>query len=205
MSEEVLVFPAEVMGKLPPFDKFTQDTNIVNAYFHEWIRKDVLRFMDRKQAEVDPSFKQVIPYCVIASTDNKYFVYERSKKGGESRLHNLLSVGTGGHINPIDGHSANVTTYYKALCRELKEELGIVVESYEAIPYGLLYDPSNEVGKVHFGVVHCIVVSNANRDIIHNTEETFANFKWMERKELWQEFDKFENWSKLVITYLLPN
>ena len=59
------------------------------------------RYMKRSLAEEDPSFKQLIPYAIIMS-GGQVFKYRRGVKGGESRLHGLISVGVGGHISAVD-------------------------------------------------------------------------------------------------------
>jgi len=41
-------------------------------------------------------------------------------KGGEARLHNLYSIGVGGHINPVD---AGDDILVRAMLREFNEEL----------------------------------------------------------------------------------
>ena len=58
-------------------------------------------FMDRGAAEEDPTHKQIIPYCVFRHGD-RVLHYTRGKAGGESRLHAKISVGVGGHVNPVD-------------------------------------------------------------------------------------------------------
>ena len=58
-------------------------------------------FVERAHAERDPSLKQPIPYCVVIQ-DGKVLLLTRSKKGGEARLHDKLSIGVGGHVEPVD-------------------------------------------------------------------------------------------------------
>jgi predicted NUDIX family phosphoesterase len=65
-----------------------------------------MRFADRPAAESDPSRKQIIPYAVVLRGD-QVFAAERLTGGGESRLHGKLSIGIGGHVNPIDERAAN--------------------------------------------------------------------------------------------------
>ena len=66
---------------------------------------DIIRaeheFIPRPDAENDPGYKQIIPYVVLRRGD-KIFMTRRLKKGGEARLHGLMSIGVGGHINPVD-------------------------------------------------------------------------------------------------------
>ena len=46
---------------------------------------------------------------------------QRLKKGGEQRLHGLLSLGVGGHINPVDEAEGSALT--AGLRREVDEEV----------------------------------------------------------------------------------
>ena len=59
-------------------------------------------FVERRWAEHDSSFKQVIPYTVVTHGD-EVLLLKRLEQGGEARLHGKLSIGVGGHINPVDG------------------------------------------------------------------------------------------------------
>ncbi|MEG1686418.1 MAG: hypothetical protein RR276_00900, partial [Angelakisella sp.] len=56
-------------------------------------------FIPRPEAENDPTRKQIIPYVVLCR-GSEVFATRRLNKGGEARLHGLLSLGIGGHINP---------------------------------------------------------------------------------------------------------
>jgi predicted NUDIX family phosphoesterase len=188
-GEKVLGFPAKCMHN-SEFTGFTRDVNLVHQY------KEIIRwnpmYHDRKSAETNPFFKQIIPYCLITYR-NTIYVYQRTKKGGESRLHDLYSLGVGGHINPID-ESDN--TYETAMKRELLEEVGDIGEYLNTI-LGLLYDPSNEVGQVHFGVVHEIYCKN--KPDIKSDDPSLSNGAFRDKKWILENQDKFENWSKLVI------
>src|SRR6202171_6789203 len=54
-------------------------------------------FLPRKQAENDPTHKQIIPYALLAFRDKVLF-YVRGKKAGEQRLVAKGSIGIGGPI-----------------------------------------------------------------------------------------------------------
>jgi predicted NUDIX family phosphoesterase len=205
MSERVLGFPA---SRLEPFLKnfaggFVNDPDLVRSILFSVLDSAVLSYKDREEAETDESFKQVIPYCVL-KWGKHYLAYRRTKKGQEARLHDKWSIGVGGHINPQDGENGSLDTYGKAVRRELFEEVGLDRVYPEDIggSIGLLYDDSNQVGRVHFGVVHLI-------DIAPRTSFTFGNgalssLEWFMLPELAGMSDAFENWSQLVIQHLLP-
>lgn len=200
--EAVLVFKTELLGD-SKFQGLVKDTQELDNLVPLILNLSNLSFMDRAVAENDFSHKQLIPYCMIESViDNqrKILVYERSKKGGESRLHNLYSLGIGGHINPCDETINLKDTYIMGLMRELKEEVSIKGGYFNRI-VGLLNDDSNNVGKVHFGVVHQILLNKETT--LEFKDDALLNPQFQDVYWIQQNVDKFENWSKLVIEGLL--
>jgi len=106
-------------------------------------------FLERERAERDPDFKQIIPYTVVLS-DTQVFAFRRLEAQAEVRLRRKSSIGIGGHIDVIDAGPDPV----RAGClRELREELAIDA-SADPEAVGVLNDEGNEVGAVHFGVIH---------------------------------------------------
>ncbi|MGJ8663202.1 MAG: hypothetical protein ACSHWU_06100, partial [Marinicella sp.] len=111
----------------------------------------------RPHLEEDEHFKQIIPY-VILSYQGKIAVYQRTKKGGESRLHNLNSIGFGGHMDAFDmvydpnGDLNLDKTIEQSAQREIDEEL-VVSDIVSKTKLGYIIDNSNPVGRVHIGVV----------------------------------------------------
>src|SRR3954451_23607955 len=96
--------------------------------------------------EVDPSFKQIIPYLVLRDGE-RYFLMRRTKAGGDARLHDRYSIGVGGHLNPGDRDLAG------GLRREWQEEVSADFEpAFELI--GLLNDDTTDVASVHLGAVY---------------------------------------------------
>ena len=101
--------------------------------------------MRRGDAEEDPTYKQVIPYLVLRDGE-RWFLMRRTRAGGDARLHDLWSIGVGGHLNPGDGDLEG------GLRREWAEELvADFVPEFE--PVGLLNDDTTPVGAVHVGLV----------------------------------------------------
>jgi predicted NUDIX family phosphoesterase len=173
-----------------------------SSYLNKILDPKNLSWLDRDKAEKDPSFKQLIPYCLL-TRGREVFCYQRSPKGGESRLHGLWSIGCGGHVNPVDNKPGMNETYDSAFCREMYEEVGLVLTGprYKLAPVvGLLYDPSNEVGKVHFGVVHQFDVGWNTP--LKATDPALVNGQWLHRVDLVARKGEFESWSQLVINGL---
>jgi len=157
-------------------------------------------FMDRAEAEDDPSHKQLIPYCVFKCGD-RVLHYTRGKSGGENRLHAKLSVGVGGHINPVDMGEGRrgAAAYYAAVQREIDEELDIAGD-YEMRIIGLLNDDSNPVGQVHLGVVHLVELES---DEVSSKEDALTDLTWATVDELNGALkERLETWSQLAVEHL---
>jgi predicted NUDIX family phosphoesterase len=215
-GEKVLVFPTALLASLfegtsfqgfvPTHDESVRGIPLARRALSSIIHHTALSYQDRAEMENDPNFKQLIPYCLFQK-DDKYFVYRRTKKGGESRLHELWSLGIGGHINPCDigVNSEEYPDYATGFHREIQEEAGLFFKNYHTAMQsiiGLINDDSNDVGKVHFGIVHKIEL--APEKLISTKDPAIADGQWLTQEEIRANFDKFENWSKLIIEKLFP-
>lgn len=193
MEEEVLVFPSSVLDELGGLNGFSGD---LDRYLPAVLEPANLSYLPRSRAEDDPSFKQLIPYAVLTSGDS-VFCYARSKKGGESRLHERLSLGVGGHICRADG-SAGVEAYQAGFLRELAEEVAIQAD-YELTTVGILHDPTTPVGLVHVGIVHLLKLSSPS---VRAVDPSLAEGLFRPIASLHQHQGQFETWSQLVIDHL---
>lgn len=169
-------------------------------------------FVERERAEHEPSWKQVIPYCVVVS-DERILLMKRRAKGGEARLFDKLTIGVGGHINPVDGVDGSrlgvdgsklrvdgTELVLAAARREITEELE-VRGAFELRLAGYLNDDSNPVGAVHVGLVFGALTTGAVRireeDVLEGTlvapEELHARLA---------RGENFETWSRILIAHL---
>jgi len=149
------------------------------------------RFEPRTVMEVDPSFKQVIPYLVLRDSE-RYFLMRRTRAGGDARLHDRWSIGVGGHLNPGDGDLAG------GLRREWAEELIADFEPDFRL-VGLLNDDTTDVGSVHLGAVY--VADAGGRPVaIRETDKLSGAFA--DPSEVAAVADDLETWSRLVFDFL---
>ncbi len=149
-------------------------------------------FMRRGDAEEDPTHKQVIPYLVLRDGE-RWFLMRRTKAGGDARLHDLWSIGVGGHLNPGDGDVAG------GLRREWSEEVAADFVP-DFVPVGLLNDDTTPVGAVHVGVV--FVADAAGRPVaIRETDKLAGSFATT--AETAAVRDAMETWSRLVFDALV--
>jgi predicted NUDIX family phosphoesterase len=158
--------------------------------------------MPRWQAEKDPAYKQIIPY-VIMSCNGKYLSYVRGRRAGEARLTGLRSIGIGGHINPIDADNSSLfaylyANYLTAVQREVAEEVSVKAHHSDHI-VALLNDDSNDVGRVHLGIVHYWVLDSSQ---VGKREQMISQMAFMTLGELQQVRDTLETWSQLCLDSL---
>ena len=155
-----------------------------------------LFFMQRDLAENDPNYKQLIPYVVFQSPKG-FFSYQRGKASSETRLRMLRSLGVGGHIEKEDGDIGQ-NSYIKGLWRELKEEVGIDPSNNIKL-LGFINDDSNEVGKVHLGIVHLYQLETSD---LESKELNLTDCKFSSISKIKEEEESFETWSRLLIPFL---
>ncbi|TWT82701.1 hypothetical protein CA13_41640 [Planctomycetes bacterium CA13] len=195
-EEQILVIPESVITKIGAIEGFESD---VDRFLQPILSSDQLSFEPRGAMETDPSFKQLIPYVLLEWTDQdgtvKLFTYTRGGGGGEQRLHAKRSVGIGGHISREDAEGG-ADPYATGMHRELAEEIQLG-SAYRETTEGLLYDPSNDVGKVHLGVVHRFVLESSD---VKSNEADLAEGGFVSIDELKADFDRLETWSQLAIT-----
>jgi len=110
--EHVLVVPRDLVPDQASW--YGLRTEGIDAFLA--VVTDHGRYEPRAAMEVDPSFKQIIPYLVLRDAE-RYFLMRRTKAGGDARLHDRWSIGVGGHVDPGDDGLAG------GLRREWHEEL----------------------------------------------------------------------------------
>lgn len=149
------------------------------------------RYAPRDRMEQDPGWKQLIPYLVLRDAE-RYFLMRRTRAGGDARLHDLWSIGVGGHLNPGDDGLAG------GLLREWREELDAdFVPVFR--PLALLNDDTTEVGAVHLGIVY---VADADGRAVRVRETHKLSGRFSTRAEVAEVQDDLETWSRLVFDAL---
>jgi predicted NUDIX family phosphoesterase len=145
----------------------------------------------RSLAEQDPSLKQVIPYLVLRDGP-RYFLMQRTRAGGDARLHDRWTIGIGGHLDAADGDIEG------GLRREWSEELeSTSLPSWR--PIGVLNDDTTEVGAVHLGVVYVADIAGGQVRIRETDKLTGA---FVEVPAVEAVRDRLETWSAIVFDHL---
>lgn len=192
MQESVLVVPREVSDRLCP--------QVFGGYA-EQAEKEVLaqcRFLERTVAEHDFGHKQVIPYVVIQHGD-RYLLIRRTRKQTESRLHDLYSLGIGGHVNQGDAGGRPGSILAVGMRRELEEEIHVAAEESCRL-IGLIHDDSSEVSRVHMGFVYLLTASTPGYTIMEPDKYTA---QWGTAADISGYYDRMESWAQIVHDYVL--
>jgi predicted NUDIX family phosphoesterase len=193
LEEHVLVFKTQLLEHIGIFQGICFELDKYRDIIHN--PKNHI-YLKRKDAESNPSYKQLIPYALLRCKDS-VFVYRRGKLLAEKRLLGNYSLGVGGHISATDPGLFG-TTYEDGLKREINEE--VIIESpYTQRIVALLNDDSNDVGKVHFGVVHLLTLE---KPLVKPREKSINETKFLSTEKLQNEIDTFENWSKICIQHI---
>lgn len=196
MMEMVLAVRRTLFDELGAFQGLNFD---VARYLPAFLARQNNFFLPRAQAESDPAFKQLIPYVLLVHA-GRVLHYVRGKKGGEDRLHAKGSIGIGGHLNDHDENlfSWDETAYRAGVAREVSEELKLDTGYRDKI-VALLNDDSNEVGRVHLGIVHVFELESA---AVAKRESAIVQPTFFTPDELRARHDTLETWSQLCVDRL---
>lgn len=151
-------------------------------------------FHSRSVMEVDPVYKQIIPYLVFLHND-QLFLMQRKSTASEQRLRNKMTLGIGGHIRKEDMTTNSLSAW---AMREFHEEVAyngsITIESF-----GVINDDSDDVGKVHIGFV--LLLKGDSEAISVKSELKGGTLVSIE--ECLQQRECMESWSQYVLDELV--
>ncbi len=190
-AKEVFLFVEKKNGLLPANQNLLDHINSN----YQW--------MVRGEAEENPEFKQPIPYGVLINSQGEVFLYKRWGKGstaGEKRLHEKLSIWVGWHVEKkdVEGSKNPLTLTFQ---RELEEEIGLKSQDIDEIKLiGFVNDDSNEVGRVHLGIVFLVKVKDDFKPVMSDGELQSGEFTFPHKiKEILKEWGDMETWSQIIL------
>lgn len=192
MEEKVLVVRADLIEPLV--------SKPYSAGHSEAVLDCILKnhfFLERSKAEYDPRYRQPIPY-VVARCGGRFLLLKRTHRQTEQRLHGKYSLGIGGHINPepLNG-AANIVE--AGLRRELAEEISFGGRiSYKL--EGVICDDSNEVSRVHLGLVFLL---DTDAEEFSVNEKDLMTARWATREEIAGLYWHLESWSQIVFDFCI--
>ena len=191
--EQVLVIPTSVFHEIGHFQGFCGD---IDRYLEVILDPVHASYRPRPEMEQDPSFKQLIPYCIF-QCDGQVFSYRRGTAQGEARLHAKRSVGVGGHVSTLDLEGEG-SPYIEGMKREIEEEVFLTANWTERC-VGLINDDESEVGKVHLGIVHVFDLDSTK---VAPREKSMIDAGFASPEQLVSELDEFETWSQICLKSL---
>ncbi len=197
-KENVLVFRRGLFDQLGSFQGLNFEPQ---KYLDAFLSRGNNFFLPRPEAEINPAYKQIIPYALIAF-ENKVAYYVRGKKAGEQRLVAKGSIGIGGHMNQEDeslfNYALNEAAYRAGVKREVNEEIKID-SPFEDRIVALLNDDTTEVGRVHLGIVHVFKLAEPK---IEKREAMITGLTFLRKEELLARRETMESWSQICLDSL---
>lgn len=195
-DEQIIVVSRELLfdNEKNAFNGFLSKNDVQGEeIFNTFKNYEVKR---RGDMEEDPSYKQLISYCLLENENDEILVYQRLSGGGEERLHGQSSVGVGGHMNNVVGADSINEVLRVNAQRELNEEVGLSEDRSQNMDYiGFINDDTNAVGKVHIGVVFKIKVKSSDVEV---RETDTLKINWVSQDEI-NDLNHFESWSALIL------
>ncbi|MEB5792336.1 NUDIX domain-containing protein [Staphylococcus hominis] len=195
-DEQIIVVSREILfdNEKNAFNGFLSKNDVQGEeIFNTFKNYEVKR---RGDMEEDPSYKQLISYCLLENENDEILVYQRLSGGGEERLHGQSSVGVGGHMNNVVGADSINEVLRVNAQRELNEEVGLSEDRSQNMEYiGFINDDTNAVGKVHIGVVFKIKVKSNDVEV---RETDTLKINWVSQDEI-NDLNHFESWSALIL------
>jgi predicted NUDIX family phosphoesterase len=198
MEELVFAFPTDKLWNLMTYKKkglIKGNSEVLKRIVQNGL------FLRRSELEDDPSFKQIIAYAIISNKES-FYLFRRTSGQTEQRLHNKLSLGVGGHMNPVNSTEPKEEYLSDELKRELFEEVsllnGCLIENIEFI--GFINDDTIPVGRVHIGFLYNIHVSN-KEVYINETDKMTAD--WIDKPNLAEFYEEMETWTKITFDFYI--
>jgi predicted NUDIX family phosphoesterase len=193
-EERVLCFERRLFEDLGLFQGISLD---IEKYLPVVTAPSHVTYLNRSEAEQDRRYKQLIPYVLILC-NGKILRYQRGKGGQETRLHGLYSVGVGGHISDEDnGLFSSRAGYQEGMKRELMEE--VAVEGEKEVAVAAINDDGTDVGYVHFGVVHILVVE---KEAVAGKRSGIKAPEYVPIAEAMKDLSHYESWSRICLEHL---
>lgn len=195
-DEFIVVVKTEELfgGSLGYFEGVRSDQGILDKIIDRFDKHK--RVGLRRDFEEDSGYKQPISYVII-ECEGDIFVNKRLENGGEKRLHSFVSLGFGGHMNPL-GVSFEDELIVNTLV-ELEEELRLGVDGELELEFlGIVNDDSKEVSKSHLGFGY--VLSLDDRYGVSVKEIDKLEGFWLDLDDIEEEYyDELEGWGRLFL------
>ncbi|MGB1200728.1 MAG: NUDIX domain-containing protein [Cognaticolwellia aestuarii] len=161
----------------------------------------------RAMLENDDDFRQVLPISIFTH-NGKVWAYERTSKGGESRLHNKIAVAVGGHwdmddILTKDGVIDLEASLQKAMDRELTEEVKLSSNIVKSTTLKkMICADDTEVDRVHMAMIY---MHELDGEGIESAEDQLKTVGFVSPKELLEGGYNIEVWARIICQILMAD
>lgn len=223
MGKKALVAKSDDVQFL--FDKPWQEPHLRTTYLNDEKAKALFQTVnthlgDRDVIEDDPSLQQFLPYNALIEIQDDFsahiFMYRRGKGSDEAGLHDLYSVGLGGHVDEVvrlDGADADSIlleeTLVQSTIRELQEEVGFTPNEYNVREQlrraFVVSDTRTKVEKVHMGLIFPVFGKKSQLGV--HEVNVIDEGQWIPLEELHAKHAagqiKLEPWSILTVENLI--
>lgn len=203
MGKHALVVPRDTLFAEKQFQGFLP---VDQHDYISLILKDHAYHLRGDELESNHELQQVIPYVwVINSRTKQVFMYKRvpnetdkkSKEFLEQRYLGKLSGGVGGHIDK-DTEQGQKDPLTAAMMREIDEEVEIIGTKRKPRFIGYINDDSDDIGKVHFGLVALLEVEGEVKPRANQGLDEARFYTPAEVESMFNDAQlKIENWTRL--------
>lgn len=208
--EDILVIPQAAYRNQLKFQGLNLNYKII---LKTLLSSPELTYIPRKEAELNPKFKQFITYTVIQQK-NMVLSFRRGQYNrAASFLRGARCIGFGGHVTADDLNLFTVEDHglRANAAREISEEIRFKggrpqIDPNDLEIIGVINDDSSDVGVQHVGVVlRYWAPETSDWSAPTRGEASIAQLRWIKAGE--QKFDllDFEYWSQLVLRKLYPD
>ena len=193
-AERVLVVSRVVLDKVCP-RTFNQEVDRVKQ-----VMLENCNFVERDIAENDSQHKQIIPYVVIRHL-NQFLLIQRTTQQTETRLHNLYSLGVGGHVNDDDMADKSCDVIASGMKREFDEEIKMGTDGHFRL-VGVINDDSTNVARFHVGFVYLLEAPSPDFTILELGKYTAS---WKSPDEIAEYYGQMESWAQIVYDFVISS
>ena len=168
------------------------------------------------QGDVDPGhafngFMEKLKSSENETVTRSHVLYSRNPSGGEALLHGSLSIGIGGHINPLGGAHTDTKeqltgwlgrSLFQGALSELEEELlGEDLDIHRLNLTHVVWDKTNEVGRYHLGFFGYYIDVELMDDlaVVNFPDGTHGV---LEKEEGMDQLGALESWSRIMLSMI---
>lgn len=224
LAANAAIFHAAAMVNCPSKDTpvLVKPEQMPQGYresFNHTLKTCGLIFHGRSDLKGDTRYRKVLPYWTVLRGD-EVLVYDRTKSGDQESLWERISIGYGGHIEPVDQsrsvelfgiqearRSQALTLISSGSLRELREELNKDIKP-EQVAKGLetfkgyLLATASQYGLTELEYVGLSFILHVDADFEPTADEDACQgHRWVKAEDLYNGdmFSKLEPWSKAVL------